>query len=443
MKRVLIVNGNIINRDRVYNADILIEGPYILRIDKQISDPGAEIIDASGNFIFPGLIDDQVHFREPGLTHKGDIFTESRAAVAGGITSYMEMPNTVPNAVTQELLEEKYRIASRKSLANFSFYMGATNDNQDEILRTDPSKVCGIKVFMGSSTGNMLVDNQKTLEYLFRNAPVLIATHCEDEQIIRKNSQDYKARFGEDIPVRFHPEIRNAEACYKSSSMAVSLAKKFGTRLHVLHVSTARELSLFGREKVDEKRITAEACVHHLWFHKNDYDTLGTLIKWNPAIKDLKDREALRKGVQDNRIDIIATDHAPHTLEEKQNTYFKAPSGGPLVQHSLLIMMELYHQGVFDLGRIARKMAHNPALIFQIDRRGFLDEGYYADIAIVDPERSYRVSHQNIMSKCSWSPFENYQFRSSIDKTFVSGKLVYDRGRILEKGMGDRLLFLR
>jgi len=355
----------------------------------------------------------------------------------------MEMPNTVPNATTQKLLDDKYRIASEKSLANYSFYIGATNSNLNEILKTDPSQVCGVKIFMGSSTGNMLVDNMNMLEDIFAKSPLLIATHCEDEQTIQGNIQKYRAMYGEDVPVKFHPDIRSTEACYKSSSTAVSLAKKNGSRLHVLHISTAKELSLFSREKVEHKRITAEACVHHLWFHKGDYEKKGTLIKWNPAVKHLNDRNAIRDAVNDNRIDIIATDHAPHTLEEKRNTYFKAPSGGPLIQHSLLVMMELYHQGIFDLARIAQKMAHNPAIIYQIDRRGFLDEGYFADITIVDPDKPSEVTKQNIRSKCGWSPFENTQFKSSIYKTIISGKLAYDQGQIMEKGSGDRLLFNR
>jgi dihydroorotase len=443
MNKILIVNGSIINRNKIYSSDILIKGAFIEKIDQQITEPNAEIIDASGKYVFPGIIDDQVHFREPGLTHKADIFTESRAAVAGGITSYMEMPNTVPNTITQELLEDKYALAAQRSLSNYSFYIGATNNNLDEICRSDPGRVCGVKIFMGSSTGNMLVDNLSSLEDIFRESPILIATHCEDEVTIQRNIQKFKSEFGDDVPIKYHPEIRNAEACYKSSSLAVSLARKYGSKLHVLHISTATELSLFGTEKLENKRITAEACIHHLWFSKEDYEKKGTLIKWNPAVKDQTDRDAIRNAVKEGRIDIVATDHAPHTLDEKRNTYFKAPSGGPLVQHSLLVMMEMYHKGIFELQCIATKMAHNPALIYQIDRRGFLEEGYYADIVIVDPERSYSVNKQNILAKCGWSPFDGLQFRSSVDKTIVSGKLVYDQGHILEKGCGDRLLFNR
>jgi dihydroorotase len=443
MKRLLIVNGRIINRDSILHADILINGAFIEKIDENITDPHAEIIDASGKYVFPGLIDDQVHFREPGLTHKADIFTESRAAVAGGITSYMEMPNTIPNTITQDLLEDKYMIASKQSLANYSFYIGATNDNLHEIRKSDPARVCGVKIFMGSSTGNMLVDHINALEDIFRESPILIATHCEDEQTIQNNIQQYKAKYGDEVPIHCHPEIRNTEACYKSSSLAVSIAKKYGSKLHVLHISSAKELSLFSNAPLENKRITAEACIHHLWFSKEDYDKKGTLIKWNPAVKNQEDRDAIRKAIIEGSIDIIATDHAPHTFEEKMNTYFKAPSGVPLVQHSLLTMMELYHQGVFDLNCIARKMAHNPAIIYQVDRRGFIEEGYYADIAIVNPEGPYKVTKQNILSKCGWSPFEEIQFRSSIDQTIVNGRVVYDQGQILEKGSGDRLLFNR
>lgn len=443
MKRILIVNGTLINRDSAYPSDILIDGRIIERIDPQISHPAAEVIDASGKLIFPGMIDDQVHFREPGLTHKADIYTESRAAVAGGITSYMEMPNTVPNTVTQELLEKKYQLAAKNSLANYSFYIGATNDNLEEILKTDPQNVCGVKIFMGSSTGNMLVDDENALESLFRDAPLLIATHCEDEHTIRENIRKFRAIYGEDVPVGFHPDIRSAEACYRSSSLAVSMAKKYGTRLHVLHISTERELSLFEIGEAEQKKITSEACIHHLWFQRADYEKMGNFIKWNPAVKEPEDRQAIREAVIDNRIDIIATDHAPHTLEEKAGSYFDVPSGGPLVQHSLVAMLELAHQGVFNLATIARKMAHNPALVYQIDRRGFLDEGYFADVVIVDPEKPGTVTKDNILSKCRWSPFEGFTFRSGIDTTVVSGKIVYDKGQILEKGSGERLCFNR
>jgi dihydroorotase len=443
MKKTLIINGTLVNKGKILNSDLLINGPFIERIDKNISAPEAEIIDASGKYVFPGIIDDQVHFREPGLTHKADIYHESRAAVAGGVTSYMEMPNTIPNATTQEFLEEKYSIASRNSLANYSFYIGATNDNLEEILRTDQSRVCGVKIFMGSSTGNMLVDHIPALESIFRESPMLIATHCEDERIIQENIKDFKKKYGENVPISCHPDIRSEQACYKSSSFAVSLARKYGSNLHVLHISTEKELSLFDPGRIEDKHITAEACIHHLWFHKRDYDKMGTLIKWNPAVKQKEDRNAIRRAIHEDRIDIIATDHAPHTLDEKRNTYFKAPSGGPLIQHSLLAMLELYHKGVFDLEIIIQKMAHNPALRYKIDRRGFLEEGYYADVVIADLNRSSSVTEENIISKCGWSPFLGYKFRSSVEKTIVSGKIVYDQGKIVESGNGERLLFTR
>jgi len=443
MKKIIITNGTVVNKNTIYNSDLLINGPFIERIDKNISDPAADVIDASGKYVFPGIIDDQVHFREPGLTQKADIYHESRAAVAGGVTSYMEMPNTVPNATTQDLLEDKYLIASKNSLANYSFYIGAANDNLDEILRTDQTRVCGVKIFMGSSTGNMLVDHHPSLEAIFRKSPLLIATHCEDEGIIQRNVQDFKAKYGDDVPINCHPDIRSAEACYKSSSLAVSLAKEYGSNLHVLHISTEKELSLFDPESIEEKRITAEACIHHLWFHKEDYEKMGTLIKWNPAVKLKEDRNAIRQAIKDDRIDIVATDHAPHTLDEKHNSYFKAPSGGPLVQHSLIAMLELYFQGIFDLGIIIQKMAHNPAIRYKIDRRGFIDEGYFADIVIADLDRSYTVTEENILSKCGWSPFQGFEFRSSIEQTIVSGRIVFDRGEIIESGIGDRLLFNR
>jgi dihydroorotase len=443
MKKILIINGTLVNKGKVVNSDLLINGPFIERIDKNISAPEAEIIDASGEYVFPGIIDDQVHFREPGLTHKADIYHESRAAVAGGITSYMEMPNTIPNATTQEFLEEKYSIASKNSLANYSFYIGATNDNLEEILRTDRSRVCGVKIFMGSSTGNMLVDHIPSLEAIFKESPMLIATHCEDEGIIQKNMRDFREKYGEDVPISCHPDIRSEEACLKSSSFAVSLARKYGTNLHVLHISTEKELALFDEGNIEDKHITAEACIHHLWFHKSDYGKLGTLIKWNPAVKQKEDRNAIRRALNDDRIDIIATDHAPHTLEEKRNSYFKSPSGGPLIQHSLLAMLELYHKGVFGLEVIIQKMSHNPAIRYKIDRRGFLEEGYYADVVIADLNRSCDVREEQIISKCGWSPFLGYKFRSSIDRTIVSGKIVYDQGNILESGNGERLLFKR
>jgi dihydroorotase len=444
MGRILIKNGKIINRGQIFESDILIKGPFIEKIDKEITAGEAEIIEAAGKWVIPGIIDDQVHFREPGLTHKGDIHSESRAAVAGGISSYMEMPNTNPPAVTQELLEDKYSLAAQRSLANFSYYLGATNDNLGEVLKTDARKVCGIKIFMGSSTGNMLVDNRKTLESIFSQSPMLIATHCEDESTIRRNSEKARTIYGKEVPFSLHPEIRSEEACYLSSSYAVSLSEKYGTRLHVLHISTARELDLFGNQSsLANKKITAEACIHHLWFTREDYPHLGSFIKWNPAIKNKTDRDAIREAVKDGRIDVIATDHAPHTLEEKRNSYFEAPSGGPLIQHSLVAMLELYHQGIFSLETIVEKMAHNPAILFGIDRRGFIEEGNYADLVIVDPESPWTVTSENILAKCGWSPFEGLTFTSSIHKTFVSGKLVYDQGSIIESGPGMRLMFSR
>jgi dihydroorotase len=442
MGGIVLKNGRVANRGKFTESDILIEGRFIKRVDRDISDDHAEIIDAAGQWILPGIIDDQVHFREPGLTHKGDIFTESRAAVAGGVTSYMEMPNTRPPAVTRELLEEKYSLASGKSLANFSFYMGTTNDNVDEVLKTEGRKVCGIKIFMGSSTGNMLVDDRKTLESIFSGTGLLIATHCEDERTILENSEKARKIHGEEVPFEKHPEIRSEEACYRSSSYAVSLAEKYNSRLHVLHISTAKELDLFRNDiPLEQKRITSEACIHHLWFTSEDYARLGSLIKWNPAIKGKTDREAIRKAVADGRIDVIATDHAPHSLEEKRNTYFRAPSGGPLIQHSLTAMLELYHQGLFSVELIVEKMAHNPARLFGIEKRGFAEEGYYADLVIVEPDHPWEVGRENILAKCGWSPFVNQIFRSRILKTYVSGNLVYDQGRIIESGPGMRLLF--
>ena len=438
----ILKNGVLVNEGRKTEADILIKNGKIEKIGTSLTEVDAEIIDVKGSFILPGCIDDQVHFREPGLTHKASIYSESRAAVAGGITSYMEMPNTVPNATTQELLQDKYDIASKNSLANFSFFMGATNDNLEEVLKTDPKRVCGIKVFMGSSTGNMLVDNKETLEGLFSNVSMLIATHCEDEQTIQRNLQDAKEKYGENIPIEQHPVIRNEEACYLSSSLAVSLAKKHNARLHVLHISTAKETTLFDAETpLAKKNITAEACVHHLWFTEDDYSTFGTKIKWNPAVKSKSDREGIWAALLDNRIDVVATDHAPHTLEEKNNNYLNAPSGGPLVQHALLSMFEHAKNGKISIERIVEKMAHNPAILFRIEKRGFLREGYFADLVVVKPEAGEVVAKENILYQCQWSPFEGTKFSYSIDKTFVNGSLVYDRGQIIEAGIGNRLSF--
>ena len=444
----LIKDAVIINEGNSFTGSILINGEFIDEIYlSQMplpSIPEDKIIDAKGKVLIPGVIDDQVHFREPGLTHKGDIESESAAAVAGGITSFMEMPNTIPQAITQKLLEEKYVIASKKSLANFSFYFGASNNNLDELLQTDTRTVCGIKIFMGASTGNMLVDNPDTLKEIFARSNALIAVHCEDEQIIRKNSRDFKTQFGEELPIKYHPLIRSEEACYSSSSFAVELAKKFNTRLHILHLSTARELDLFDSDKtLSEKLITCEACVHHLWFDNTDYGRLGTKIKWNPAIKTKQDKEKLFEGLLNNKIDVIATDHAPHTIEEKNNPYFKAPSGGPLVQHSLVAMLEFYHRGKLTLEKLVEKMCHAPAELFRIDRRGFIRKGYYADLVLIDLNKPFNVNSSNILYKCKWSPFEGYTFRSSVNKTFVNGNLVYDNGKVNKQKKGSRLLFNR
>ncbi len=442
MSSYLLKNGTVVNEGSSKEYDVLIRKNRIEKIGKNLSDDSATIIDLAGKYIMPGCIDDQVHFREPGLTHKGNIYSESRAAVAGGITSFMEMPNTSPNATTQELLEDKYQIAKTHSIANYSFFMGATNDNLDEVLKTNASKVCGVKVFMGSSTGNMLVDNEKTLAGLFSNVPMLIATHCEDEQTVRKNLADAKLKYGTEIPIELHPVIRNEEACYLSSSLAVHLAERHGARLHVLHISTAKETELFNNQlSLKDKKITAEACVHHLWFSEEDYASKGTFIKWNPAVKTISDREGIWKALLDNRIDVVATDHAPHTIEEKKNNYLNAPSGGPLVQHALISMMEHVKKGKITIERVVEKMAHNPAILFRIKERGFIREGYYADIVVVDPSRSYSVQQSNILYKCGWSPFEGYTFSSSINKTFVNGEIVYENNKVAEGTNGMRLSF--
>ena len=442
MSSYLLKNGTVVNEGSSKEYDVLIRKNRIEKIGKNLSDDSATIIDLAGKYIMPGCIDDQVHFREPGLTHKGNIYSESRAAVAGGITSFMEMPNTSPNATTQELLEDKYQIAKTHSIANYSFFMGATNDNLDEVLKTDASKVCGVKVFMGSSTGNMLVDNEKTLAGLFSNVPMLIATHCEDEQTVRKNLADAKLKYGTEIPIELHPVIRNEEACYLSSSLAVHLAERHGARLHVLHISTAKETELFNNQlSLKDKKITAEACVHHLWFSEEDYASKGTFIKWNPAVKTISDREGIWKALLDNRIDVVATDHAPHTIEEKKNNYLNAPSGGPLVQDALISMMEHVKKGKITIERVVEKMAHNPAILFRIKERGFIREGYYADIVVVDPSRSYSVQQGNILYKCGWSPFEGYTFSSSINKTFVNGEIVYENNKVAEGTNGMRLSF--
>jgi len=444
LQSVLIKNATLVNEGLVREADILIQEGRITKISTDISDKAANVIDAIGLHIFPGVIDDQVHFREPGLTHKGDIYTESRAAVAGGVTSFMEMPNTVPNTLTQTLLEEKYSIASKKSLANYSFFMGASNENLEEILRTDAENVCGLKIFMGSSTGNMLVDNEKALEAIFSSTPMLIATHCEDEATIRQNLEIWKNKFGEDIPFKEHPLIRSDEACYLSSSFAVGLANKYNTRLHVLHISTEKEIALFNNKiPLKEKRITAEVCIHHLWFDEADYDRLGSLIKWNPAIKRRSDKEALLKALLDDHLDIIATDHAPHTLEEKGQKYLQAPSGGPLIQHSLPAMLEFYHQGKISLEKIAEKMSHAVADCFRIKERGYIREGYWADLSLVNLNAPWKVNKENILAKCKWSPFEGYTFRSSVTDTFVNGHRVWSGGKLNELPAAMRLKFER
>ncbi len=439
----LLKNGTIINEGRVFTSDILIKEDRIEKIGGVIENNcGAVEIDASGKLIIPGCIDDQVHFREPGLTHKGTIFSESRAAVAGGITSFMEMPNTVPNALTQELLEEKYAIASKSSIANFSFFMGASNDNLDEVLKTNPANVCGIKVFMGSSTGNMLVDNEKALECLFSQVGMLIATHCEDENTIKANLKKAKTLYGEHIPIQEHPIIRSEEACYKSSAFAVSMARKYGSRLHVLHISTEKETHLFDNTiPLEQKKITAEACIHHLWFTEKDYNSKGNFIKWNPAVKKESDRLGIWKALLDNRIDVIATDHAPHTLQEKNQSYFNAPSGGPLVQHGLLAMLEKEKQGEISLEKIVDKMCHSPAILFRIKERGFIREGYKADLVVISQEKSPIVTKENCLYSCAWSPFEGIQFSHTIEKTFVNGNIVFQDGIIVNDIIGERLTF--
>ena len=440
--KILIKNAQIVNEGIVSENDVLIENDIISKIAKNISEEADQIIDASGKYLLPGLIDDQVHFREPGLTWKGDIESESRAAIAGGTTSFIEQPNTVPNAVTQELLADKYEIASKKSFANYGFMMGGTNDNLEEVLKTNPRNVPGIKLFLGSSTGNMLVDNPETLENIFSNTKMLIAVHCEDEATIRENTQKYLDEYGEDIPVKFHHLIRSEEACYKSSSKAIELAKKTGARLHVFHLSTAKETDLFRNDiPLKDKKITAEVCVHHLTFTNEDYETKGGLIKWNPAVKTQKDKDGLWEALLDDRIDVIATDHAPHTWEEKQNVYTKCPSGAPLVQHSLTVMLENFQQGKISLERIVEKMAHNPAILFRIEKRGFIREGYKADLVLVDLNKNWTVEKENILYKCGWSPLEGMNFSTKVTHTFVNGNLVYDNGKINEEKFGERLLF--
>lgn len=428
MKKVLIKNARIVNEGKIREADVFIEDGIIVEIGESISpkSPDVNIFDAEGTYLLPGLIDDQVHFREPGLTHKDTIETGSKAAVAGGITSFFEMPNTLPQTTTIELLEEKFKLAAESSYANYSFMFGGTNDNLEEILKVDPKTTAALKLFLGSSTGNMLVDDEKVLEEIFSKSPLLIAVHCEDEETIQKNLQECIERYGDDIPIELHPKIRSEEACYLSSSRAVALAKKTGAKLHVFHLSTAKEIGLFSNKKpLKDKKITAEVCIHHLWFNDSDYAKMGTFIKWNPAVKTKKDQEALLKGLLDDCIDVVATDHAPHTKEEKKNPYTKAPSGGPLVQHALPAMLQLHHQGKISLEKIVEKMCHNPAILFQIKDRGFIREGYKADLVLVDLNAPWAVQPDNIVYKCGWSPFEGVTFKSRVTHTFVNGNLVY------------------
>lgn len=444
MSSILIKGAHVVNEGKIEVLDVLVEQGRISKIAGQIDVSADQEINADGLHLLPGLIDDQVHFREPGLTYKADIYTESRAAVAGGTTSFMEMPNTVPNTLTQRLLQDKYDIAQDSSLANYSFFMGAANDNIDEVLKTNPRDVCGIKVFMGSSTGNMLVDNEQALDNIFRNAPTLIATHCEDEATIQHNMAEYRSRYGDAVTVDMHPLIRSAEACYISSSKAVELAKKNNTRLHILHISTGRETDLFANSlPLAQKRITAEACVHHLWFSDADYASKGNFIKWNPAVKTATDRAQILQAVLDGRIDVIATDHAPHTIAEKEQPYLQAPSGGPLVQHALQALLDMVKAGKLTLEQLVQKTAHNTAICFQIEQRGFIREGFWADLVLVDLNKPYRVTRENVLSKCGWSPFEGHEFSATIEHTLVSGNVVYTNGKVIEVGSGHRLLFDR
>ncbi len=444
--KTLIKDATIINEGLKFKGSVLINGekiekifPHMLPADFETK--AVEVIDAKDLYLVPGVIDDQVHFREPGLTYKGDLTTESRAAVAGGVTTYMEMPNTNPQAVTQKILQDKYNRAEEVSAANYSFYMGATNNNLDEVLNTDPTKVCGIKVFMGSSTGNMLVDDEKTLSEIFKYAPTLVATHCEDEKTILKNMEIARRRYGENIPISRHAHIRSDEACYLSSSKAIELASKYNTRLHVLHLTSEKEMALFSAGKVTDKKITAEVCVHHLWFEERDYIKYGTKIKWNPSIKCQKDKEALWEALLADKIDVIATDHAPHTIEEKNNTYFKAPSGGPLVQHSLVAMLEMSKKGFISIEKVIQKMCHAPADLFRVENRGYIREGYFADLVLVDPNKSWTVSPDNILYKCGWSPFEGVEFTHKIIATYINGVCAFKNDNISESVRGKRISF--
>ncbi|WP_411767228.1 dihydroorotase [Winogradskyella sp. A3E31] len=444
--QILLKNAKIVNEGSIFEGDILIEDDIIKDIDSSISVKSADVkvIDVEGNYILPGAIDDQVHFREPGLTHKATIETESKAAIAGGITSFIEMPNTNPQTTTVEKLEEKFEIAANTSYANYSFMFGGTNDNLDEILKVDKKAVAGLKLFLGSSTGNMLVDDPDVLETIFKSTDMVISVHCEDEDTIRKNLEKYKAEYGDDIPIELHPVIRSEEACYLSSSKAIELAKKTGARLHVFHLSTGKETELFTNKiPLKDKKITAEVCIHHLWFSDEDYATKGTHIKWNPAVKTAKDRDQLLKALLDGRIDVIATDHAPHTLEEKNNVYTKAPSGGPLAQHAVVAMLEMYHQGKISLEKIVEKMCHNPAILFDVEKRGYIRKGYYADLIIANLQSPWTVNTSNILYKCGWSPFEGRTFKSRITHTFVNGQLAHHNFKIMDEKAGRRLTFDR
>ncbi len=439
--KTLIVNAKIVNEGKVTEGDVLLDGERITQVGRNLSVQG-KTIDAKGIYLVPGVIDDQVHFREPGLTHKATIFTESRAAVAGGVTSFMEMPNTIPPVFTQELLEQKYQIASRDSLANYTFYMGTSHDNLEEILKTDLRSICGLKIFMGSSTGDLLVDDPDVLRKVFSRFPGLIASHCEHEPTIRGNTDQFRKKYSEGMDVSYHPQIRSAEGCIRSSRPAIELAREYGTRLHILHISTAEETRLFSNNlPLNKKRITSEACIHHMWFNDADYKRLGMKIKWNPAIKTATDQKAILDAVLEDRIDVIATDHAPHTLEEKQKPYFSAPSGGPLIQHTLVAMMAFVKQGKITIERMVEKMCHNPAILFRIEDRGFIREGSFADVVLVDPDHPWTVAPGNILAKCGWSPFEGETFNAAVTHTFVSGRLAYEHGKLIEGPPGMRLKF--
>lgn len=446
LKTILIKNAKIVNEGAIFSGDILIEGEFIRQINDSISAKSSDVIvvDAEGKYIIPGVIDDQVHFREPGLTHKANIETESKAAIAGGITSFIEMPNTNPQTTTVKKLEEKFEIAAKSSYANYSFMFGGTNDNLDEILKVDTKTVAGLKIFLGSSTGDMLVDNPKILEKIFASTNMVISVHCEDETTIKSNLKEYIDKFGDDIPMKYHPIIRSEEACYLSSSKAIELAKKTGARLHVFHLSTGKETDLFTNKiPLKDKKITSEVCIHHLWFNDKDYDKKGSLIKWNPAVKTESDRLQLWEALLDDRIDVIATDHAPHTIDEKNNVYTSAPSGGPLVQHALPAMLEMYHKGIISIEKIVEKMCHNPAILFQIEKRGYIKEGYFADLVLVDLNNPWTVNKDNILYKCGWSPFEGTTFKSRITHTFLNGNLVYQNAKFNNVKSAKRLTFNR